>query len=151
VRAPPAGVLDGHLVTGTVAALMPELVIVIDESTTPGGLVQASAGALAHHRLTATGAAISYAIAAVGAAITAPERLVLCPRPDSSPRDTMSGLCTPARGNLDAITLIEQQRCRRPRAHRAQRLGAASAPGPTAPDLVDLSRPTPGFVTSPRT
>ena len=27
-----------------------------------------------------------------------------------------------------------------------QRLGAGSAPGPTAPDLLDLSRPTPGFV-----
>jgi len=97
---------------------MPEPVIVIDESTT-SGLVQTGAGALAHHPPTATGAAISRAIPALGAAITTPERPVLCPRPDSSRMDTMSRVCTPARGNLDVITLTEQQRCRRPRAPRA--------------------------------
>jgi acetolactate synthase I/II/III large subunit len=53
-------------VADTVGALMPEPVIVIDESNI-GGLAQAGAGAAAHDWLTATGGAISYAIAALGA------------------------------------------------------------------------------------
>jgi hypothetical protein len=65
-------------VADTVGALMPEPVIVIDESNICG-LAQAGAGAAAHDWLTATGGAISYAIAAVGAAITAPDPPVLLP------------------------------------------------------------------------
>jgi hypothetical protein len=97
-------------VAETVAALMPEPVIVIDESTT-SGLVQTGAGALAHHPPTATGAAISRAIPAAGAAITTPDPPAPYPQPDRPPMDTTSGLCTPARENLDVTTVTEQQRC----------------------------------------
>ena len=58
--------------------------------------------------------------------------------PDSSPMDTTSGLCTPAPENLDVTTVTEPQRCRRHCAHRAPTPRAGSAPGPTAPDLLDL-------------
>jgi hypothetical protein len=76
----------------------------------------------------ATGGAISSAIAAVGAAIGAPNPPVLCPQPDSSPMDTMSGLCTPARENLDVTTVTEQQRC--PTTSCAS---SPNASGPTSP------------------
>jgi hypothetical protein len=75
--------------------------IVIDESNTCG-LGKAGAGTPAHYwPLTATGAAISHAIAALGAAITTPDR------PDSSPMDTTSGSCTPAPENLDVTTVTD--------------------------------------------
>jgi hypothetical protein len=67
----PAGALDGHIGGRHGRGADGRAGIVIDESNT-SGLVQASAGTPAHDWLTATGAAISYAIAALGAAITAP-------------------------------------------------------------------------------
>jgi hypothetical protein len=81
----------------------------------------------------------------------APDRPVLCPQPDSSPRDTMSGLCTtPARENLDVTTVTDNNGAHDMVRIERQRLVAGSAPGHKAPDLLDLSRPTPGFVNSPR-
>ena len=122
----PASVAD------TVGALMLEPVIVIDESNT-SGLAQASAGAPGHDWLTATGGAISYAIAALGAAIAAPDPPVLCPQPDSSPMDTMSGLCTPARENLDVTTVTDNNGADDMVRIEPQRLGPGPPPAPRRP------------------
>ena len=97
-------------VADTVGALMPEPVIVIDESSTSG---LAQAGAPGHDWLKATGAAISYAIRGPRCRDHRPDP------PDSSPMDTTSGLCTPAPENLDVTTVTEPQRYRRHRAHPA--------------------------------
>ena len=124
-------------VADTVGALMPEPVIVIDESST-SGLAQAGAGTPGHDWLTATGGAISDGIPAVGVAIAAPNPPALCPQPDSSPMDTMSGLCTPARENLDVTTVTDNNGADDIVRIERQRVGAGSARGPMAPDLLDL-------------
>ena len=108
---------------------------VIDESNT-SGLGQASAGAPGHDWLTATGGAISYAIAALGAAIGAPERPVLCPHADRPAMETTSGLSTPARENLDVTTVTDNNGAHNMVRIERQRLRAGSTPGPTAPHLV---------------
>ncbi len=60
-------------------------------------LSQVSVGAPSHDWPTETAGTISYPIAAVGAAIAAPDRPLLCPHADTSAMDTMSG-CAHRRG-----------------------------------------------------
>ena len=104
----PTGALTAVSVADVVGALMPENVIVVDESNTSSmPLTAATAGAPAHDWLTLTGGAIGYGIpAAVGAAVAAPDRPVLCLESDGSAMYTISGLWTQARENLDVTTVI---------------------------------------------
>ncbi|EUA23537.1 thiamine pyrophosphate enzyme, C-terminal TPP binding domain protein [Mycobacterium xenopi 4042] len=104
----PTGALTAASAADVVGALMPENVIVVDESNTSGLLLaQATAGAPAHDWLTLTGGAIGYGIpAAIGAAIAAPDRPVLCLESDGSAMYTLSGLWTQARENLDVTTVV---------------------------------------------
>ncbi len=127
---------------------MPERAIVVDESNTSGLLLpQATAGAPAHDWLTLTGGAIGYGIpAAVGAAVAAPDRPVLCLESDGSAMYTISGLWTQARENLNVTTVIYDNSAYDILRIELQRVGAGSAPGPKALDLLDLSRPTMDFV-----
>jgi acetolactate synthase I/II/III large subunit len=82
----PTGALTAAAVADAVGALMPERAIVVDESNTSGVLlVAATDGAPAHDWLTLTGGAIGFGIpSAVGAAVAAPDRPVLCLESDGS-------------------------------------------------------------------
>ena len=144
----PTGALTTAAVADVVGALMPEHVIVVDESNTSSvPLTAATAGAPAHDWLTLTGGAIGYGIpAAVGAAVAAPDRPVLCLESDGSAMYTISGLWTQARENLDVTTVIYNNGAYDILRIELQRVGAGSAPGPKALDLLDLSRPTIDFV-----
>ncbi|HEY1838998.1 MAG TPA: acetolactate synthase large subunit [Mycobacterium sp.] len=144
----PTGALTAVSVADVVGALMPENVIVVDESNTSGvPLTAATAGAPAHDWLTLTGGAIGYGIpAAVGAAVAAPDRPVLCLESDGSAMYTISGLWTQARENLDVTTVIYNNGAYDILRLELQRVGAGSTPGPKALDLLDLSRPTIDFV-----
>jgi acetolactate synthase-1/2/3 large subunit len=144
----PTGALTAASVADVVGALMPEHVIVVDESNTSSvPLTAATAGAPAHDWLTLTGGAIGYGIpAAVGAAVAAPDRPVLCLESDGSAMYTISGLWTQARENLDVTTVIYNNGAYDILRIELQRVGAGSAPGPKALDLLDLSRPTIDFV-----
>ena len=107
----------------------------------------ATAGAPAHDWLTLTGGAIGYGIpTAVGAAVAAPDRPVLCLESDGSAMYTISGLWTQARENLNVTTVIYDNSAYDILRIELQRVGAGSAPGPKALDLLDLSRPTMDFV-----
>jgi acetolactate synthase-1/2/3 large subunit len=144
----PTGALTAASVADVVGAVMPEHVIVVDESNTSSvPLTAATAGAPAHDWLTLTGGAIGYGIpAAVGAAVAAPDRPVLCLESDGSAMYTISGLWTQARENLDVTTVIYNNGAYDILRIELQRVGAGSAPGPKALDLLDLSRPTIDFV-----
>ncbi|BBA90452.1 MULTISPECIES: acetolactate synthase large subunit [Mycobacterium] len=144
----PTGALTSMSAADVIGALMPERAIVVDESNTSGVLLpQATAGAPAHDWLTLTGGAIGYGIpAAVGAAVAAPERPVLCLQSDGSAMYTISGLWTQARENLDVTTVIYNNGAYDILRVELQRVGAGSAPGPKALDLLDISRPTMDFV-----
>jgi acetolactate synthase-1/2/3 large subunit len=144
----PTGALTSASAADVIGALMPERAIVVDESNTSGLLLaQATAGAPAHDWLTLTGGAIGYGIpAAVGAAVAAPDRPVLCLESDGSAMYTISGLWTQARENLNVTTVVYDNSAYDILRIELQRVGAGSAPGPKALDLLDLSRPTMDFV-----
>ena len=131
-----------------IGALLPEQAIVVDESNTSGLLLpQATAGAPAHDWLTLTGGAIGYGIpTAVGAAVAAPDRPVLCLESDGSAMYTISGLWTQARENLNVTTVVYDNSAYDILRIELARVGAGSTPGPRALDLLDLSRPTMDFV-----
>ena len=144
----PTGALSAAAVADVVGAIMPERVIVVDESNTSSvPLAAATAGAPAHDWLTLTGGAIGYGIpTAVGAAVAAPDRPVLCLESDGSAMYTISGLWTQARENLDVTTVIYNNSAYDILRIELQRVGAGEAPGPKALDLLDLSRPAMDFV-----
>ncbi|SPM34325.1 Acetolactate synthase large subunit or other thiamine pyrophosphate-requiring enzyme, partial [Mycobacterium rhizamassiliense] len=144
----PSGPLTSASAADVIGALLPERAIVVDESNTSGLLLpQATAGAPAHDWLTLTGGAIGYGIpTAAGAAIAAPDRPVLCLESDGSAMYTISGLWTQARENLDVTTVVYDNSAYDILRVELQRVGAGSAPGPKALDLLDLSRPTMDFV-----
>jgi acetolactate synthase-1/2/3 large subunit len=144
----PTGALTPASVADAIGALMPERAIVVDESNTSGLLLpQATAGAPAHDWLTLTGGAIGYGIpTAVGAAVAAPDRPVLCLESDGSAMYTISGLWTQARENLNVTTVLYDNSAYDILRIELQRVGAGSAPGPKALDLLDLSRPKMDFV-----
>jgi acetolactate synthase I/II/III large subunit len=144
----PSGALTSASVADVIGALLPERAIVVDESNTSGvPLVAATAGAPAHDWLTLTGGAIGYGIpTAVGAAVAAPDRPVLCLESDGSAMYTISGLWTQARENLNVTTVLYNNSAYDILRIELQRVGAGSAPGPNALDLLDLSRPNLDFV-----
>ena len=144
----PTGALTSASAADVIGALLPERAIVVDESNTSGVMLpQATAGAPAHDWLTLTGGAIGYGIpAAVGAAVAAPDRPVLCLQSDGSAMYTISGLWTQARENLNVTTVLYDNSAYDILRIELQRVGAGSAPGPKALDLLDLSRPTMDFV-----
>lgn len=144
----PTGALTSMTAADVIGALLPDAAIVVDESNTSGVLLpQATAGAPAHDWLTLTGGAIGYGIpAAVGAAVAAPDRPVLCLESDGSAMYTISGLWTQARENLDVTTVIYDNGAYDILRIELQRVGAGSDPGPKALDLLDISRPAMDFV-----
>ncbi|VBA55530.1 acetolactate synthase large subunit [Mycobacterium pseudokansasii] len=144
----PEGALTSATAADVIGALMPDRAIVVDESTTSGLLLPAAtAGCPAHDWLTLTGGAIGYGIpAAVGAAVAAPDRPVLCLQADGSAMYTISGLWTQARENLDVTTVIYNNGAYDILRIELQRVGAGSAPGPKALNLLDISPPRMDFV-----
>ncbi len=144
----PTGPLTSASAADVIGALLPERAIVVDESNTSGVLLaQATAGAPAHDWLTLTGGAIGYGIpAAVGAAVAAPDRPVLCLESDGSAMYTISGLWTQARENLNVTTVLYDNSAYDILRIELQRVGAGSAPGPEALSLLDLSDPAMDFV-----
>ena len=144
----PSGPLSAAAVADVVGALLPEGAIVVDESNTSGlPLVQATAGAPAHDWLTLTGGAIGYGIpAAVGAAVAAPDRPVLCLESDGSAMYTISGLWTQARENQNVTTVIYNNGAYDILRIELQRVGATGAAGPKAQQLLDLTHPAIDFI-----
>ena len=147
---PPTGALTAMKVADAVGALLPERTIIVDESNTSGvGLPAATAGAPAHDVLTLTGGAIGYGMpTAVGAAIAAPDRPVLCLQADGSAMYTVSALWSQARENLDVTTVIYNNGAYDILRVELQRVGVetAASPGPKAGDLFDIGHPTLDFV-----
>jgi acetolactate synthase I/II/III large subunit len=144
----PTGALTSASAADVIGALLPEGAIVVDESNTSGVLLAgATAGAPAHDWLTLTGGAIGYGIpAAIGAAVAAPHRPVLCLESDGSAMYTISGLWTQARENLDVTTVLYNNSAYDILRIELQRVGVGSSPGPEALSLLDLSDPRMDFV-----
>jgi acetolactate synthase-1/2/3 large subunit len=147
----PTGALTGQTIAEAIGALLPEHAIVVDESNTAGlTLPAATAGAPRHDLLTLTGGAIGYGLPnAVGAAIAAPDRPVLCLQADGSAMYTLAALWTMAREQLDVTTVIYNNGAYDILRLELQRVGAqtaGAAPGPRAEAMLDLDPPRMDFV-----
>ena len=149
----PTGALTGHSIADAVGALLPERAIVVDESNTAGlTLPAATAGAPRHDWLTLTGGSIGYGLPnAVGAAIAAPDRPVLCLQADGSAMYTLAALWTMAREELNVTTVIYNNGAYDILRLELQRVGATvagmdGAPGPRAEAMLDLDPPRMDFV-----
>ena len=143
---PASGPLTAEGVAATVAALLPEDAVVVDEAITSGlWLAPALAGAPRHDELTLTGGAIGFGLPlATGAAIGAPDRPVLGLQADGSAMYTPSALWTQAREGLNVTTIVYNNAAYAILRMELQRVGAAGA-GPKAQRLLDLSDPVTDF------
>ena len=112
----PDGVPDGDLtdaaISRSVASLLPEGAIVVDEGLTSGrGVFDLLKGAPPHDYLMLTGGAIGFGPgAAAGAAVACPGRKVVALQADGSGLYTVQALWTQARERLDVVTIVYSNR-----------------------------------------
>ncbi|HXR17358.1 MAG TPA: acetolactate synthase large subunit [Terriglobales bacterium] len=138
----PTGNITLPGLAATVAALLPEDAIVVDESMTSGrGMMAAAKGASPHDWLACTGGSIGIAIPlAVGASIACPTRRVLCLTADGSGMYTAQALWTMAREGLNVTTVVFANRVYSVLKREFSSLGLGE-PGPRALDMFEIGRP----------
>src|SRR5579872_571466 len=138
----PTGEITLQGVSATIGALLPEHAILVDESMTSGrGLMPATRNAPPHEWLGNTGGSIGIAMPlAVGAAIAAPERRVLCLSADGSGMYTLQALWTMAHEGLKITTVIFANRTYAVLKREFSYLGIGE-PGPKAKEMFEIGRP----------
>jgi acetolactate synthase-1/2/3 large subunit len=150
------GPLNAISLANTIAASLPEHVIIADEANTSGfALPTALAGAPRHTLLTLTGGSIGQGMpAATGAAVAAPDRPVLSLEADGSALYTLQALWTQAREQLDVTTvlinnaayaILRMELARTAAGQAGQGQAGQGQVGERAARMLDLSGPTPDF------
>src|SRR5262245_20958840 len=144
---PPRGALDPAAIGTSLAALLPEHAIVVDEGITASpALLGPTAAAAPHEWLFLTGGAIGQGLPlATGAAVACPGRRVVCLEADGSAMYTLQSLWTQAREGLDVTTVILANRTYAILQIELARTGAG-APGSRARDMLAIDRPDLDFV-----
>jgi acetolactate synthase I/II/III large subunit len=139
---PAGGLVTSLGVAQTLAAVIPEHAVIIDESLSFGfAFYPGTRDAAPHDWLQLTGGAIGGGLPlATGAATAAPGRRVINLEGDGSALYTIQALWTQARENLDITTVILSNRRYAILEHELAKVGAN--PGRTALDLFDLENPT---------
>jgi acetolactate synthase-1/2/3 large subunit len=147
----PSGALNPDGVAGVIAALLPEQAIVIDEGMTCGRAIMAACSdSLPHDWLGNTGGSIGIAMPlAIGAALAAPGRPVLCFSADGSGMYTLQGLWTMAREGLAITTVIFANNAYALLKHEYARV-AAGQPAQAVMDKFDLTKPVLDWVSLAR-
>ena len=130
----------------TVAALMPEDAIIVDESVSYGrGFFPQTFAAPRHDWLQITGGAIGCGFPlATGAAIGGGGKRVIALQADGSGMYTVQALWTQAREKLPVTTIVLANR--KYQILLGEYLGVGANPGPTAMDMLDLGNPDIGWV-----
>jgi acetolactate synthase-1/2/3 large subunit len=138
---PARGAITSESVAQTLAALLPENAIVVDESVSFGRAFYPRMQAAAPHDwLQLTGGAIGDGLPmATGAAIGAPGRRVVTLQADGSAMYTLQALWTQAREALDVTTVLLSNRKYQILFGELANVGAAA--GPAASSLFDLGNP----------
>jgi acetolactate synthase-1/2/3 large subunit len=138
----PRGVLSPESIAQSVAALLPEQTVVVNEAATAGFAMPGfTAQAPQHSWLDLTGGAIGMGLpAATGAAVACPDRPVLALQADGSGMYTLQALWTQARENLNVTTVIFSNRKYAILQVEFMRVGAVN-PGRKAMDMMELTRP----------
>ena len=143
----PTGALTAESLANAIAAVMPEDLILVDESNTSGLFIAgATAGCPRHDVLFLTGGAIGSGLPlATGAAVAAPDRPVLCVEADGSAMYTLQALWTQQREGLDVTTVICNNASYAVLNMELNRVGAEEI-GPKAKSMLDLHGPELDFV-----
>jgi acetolactate synthase I/II/III large subunit len=143
----PTGALTAETFGAAVGALLPEDAIVVDEANTSGLYIPGmTAGGPRHDWLCLTGGSIGIGLPlAVGAAVAAPDRKVLCLQADGSAMYTLQALWTMAREQLDVVTVIANNGSYAVLNMELSRVGA-EAGGPKARAMLDITNPDLDFV-----
>ena len=138
----PSGEISLPGISAVIGALIPEHAILIEESMTSGrGLMPATRNAPPHEWLGNTGGSIGIVLPlAVGAAIAAPERRVLCLSADGSGMYTLQALWTMAHEGLKITTEIFANRTYAVLKREFSYLGIGE-PGPKANEMFEIGRP----------
>lgn len=138
----PTGKLSGATIGGSIARHLPENAIVSDDGVSNSiGCYFATANAAPHDWLMLTGGAIGQGMpVALGAALAAPDRKVLCLSGDGAGMYTCQSLWSMARENVDVITVVFVNHSYRILNIEQARTGATD-PGQAAKSMLDLSNP----------
>ncbi len=138
----PAGTLEPGSIARSLAALMPENAILVNEAATSGFAIPALTAASAPHDwLDLTGGSIGMGLPlALGAAVACPDRRVIALQADGGGMYTLQALWSMARESLDVTTVIFANRKYAILQVEFMRVGAHN-PGPKAMSMMDLSRP----------
>lgn len=142
-----SGQLTAQSVAQAMAEYTPENAIFADESTTAGfALLSTMATARPHTHIPLTGGSIGSGLTlAVGAAVAAPDRKVICPHGDGGAAFSMQALWTMARENLDITVVIYANRSYGILNIELQRVGAVAS-GSKALSMLDLHNPEMNWV-----
>ena len=141
--------LTANNIAATVAHLLPENAIVIDESITCApSFFKETSKAAPHDWLQICGGSIGAGFPlATGAAVACPDRKVVALQADGSGMYTLQALWTQARENLDITTIVLSNRAYAILKHELKNVGALAAnavsktTGSIAHDMMELSRP----------
>ncbi len=143
----PNGAITPEAASAVLARNIPEQAVVVDEGITVGFPAYAqSARSAPHDWLFITGGGIGWAMpVAIGAAVAAPEKKILCIQGDGGAMYTIQALWTMARENLDVTTVIFSNRGYVILDIELQRHGLGPA-GVNAHRLMDMDEPRIDFV-----
>jgi acetolactate synthase I/II/III large subunit len=143
----PTGALNPLSTAQIIAELTPEHAIFAEEAATASvPLLMTMAFARPHTHLPLTGGSIGNGLPlAVGAAIAAPERKVICPHGDGGAAYTVQALWTMGRENLDVTVVLYANRSYAILNIELRRVGAVGA-GPKALSMLDLHNPEMNWV-----
>jgi acetolactate synthase I/II/III large subunit len=138
----PIGEITLPGVSAAIGASLPENAVIVEESMTSGrGLMPATRHSHPHDWLGNTGGSIGIALPlAVGAAIAAPDRRILCLTADGSAMYTLQALWTMAREGLKVTTVVFANRTYAVLKREFSYLGVGE-PGPKANDMFEIGRP----------
>ncbi len=143
------GELNSFTVCQSLANLLPDNAIIVDEGATSSlplyPMTQTSAP---HDWLTLTGGAIGFGLpCAVGAAVAAPDRKVVCLEGDGSAMYTIQALWTMAKENLDVCVIVFNNAKYNILELEFARTGAPGGkPGKKAGAMFDIGNPSVDFV-----
>jgi acetolactate synthase-1/2/3 large subunit len=145
----PQGALDVPAVAQSLAALLPENAVVVDDAGTATlACYPATATAAPHDWLALTGGSIGFGLpCAVGTAVACPDRKTICLEGDGSAMYTIQSLWTMARENLDVTVVIFNNQKYSILELEFLRTGArGGVPGPKAASMLEIGNPAMDFV-----
>jgi acetolactate synthase-1/2/3 large subunit len=145
----PQGTLNVGTLAQSLAALIPENAVVVDDSGTATlACYPATQTAASHDWLSLTGGSIGFGLpCAVGAAVACPDRKIVCLEGDGSAMYTIQSLWTMARENLDVTVVIFNNQKYSILELEFMRTGArGGVPGPKAASMLGIGNPNLNFV-----